>query len=110
MSNQLDKMFLEIQKQKSKLPAGRAIENCTACAGEGDIEISEGEWECCLNCSGLGYTYVTPTPKPPQDMKYEVQYIDWSDAEGNAGTSFAIILNASSRVEAEEEWSSYEHN
>ena len=31
----------------------------------------------------------------------EVSYIDWQDDEGNCGTSYAIILEAESKEEAE---------
>lgn len=33
----------------------------------------------------------------------EVSYIDWEDSQGNCGTSYAIILEADSREEAERE-------
>jgi hypothetical protein len=37
--------------------------------------------------------------------KRKVSYIDWQDDEGNCGTSYAIILEAESKEEAEVELS-----
>ena len=37
--------------------------------------------------------------------KYKVEYLDWEDSEGNCGTSYAIILEAESKEEAEVELS-----
>ena len=33
--------------------------------------------------------------------KYKVEYLDWEDSQGNCGTSYAIILEAESKEEAE---------
>jgi hypothetical protein len=40
----------------------------------------------------------------------KVSYIDWQDDEGNCGTSYAIILEAESKEEAEVELSSLTNN
>jgi len=40
----------------------------------------------------------------------KVSYIDWEDGEGNCGTSYAIILEAESKEEAEVELSTFVTN
>jgi hypothetical protein len=40
----------------------------------------------------------------------KVSYIDWQDDEGNCGTSYAIILEAESKEEAEVELSTFATN
>ena len=42
--------------------------------------------------------------------KYKVEYLDWEDSEGNCGTSYAIILEAESKEEAEVELSTFVTN
>jgi hypothetical protein len=37
-------------------------------------------------------------------MENKITYIDWEDAEGNMGTSFAIILKAESKEDAVREY------
>jgi hypothetical protein len=41
----------------------------------------------------------------PISETLKVSYIDWQDDEGNCGTSYAIILEAKSKEEAEVELS-----
>lgn len=47
--------FKEVELNKVE---GTPIEDCAACAGEGDMLVGENEWETCLNCGGLGYTEI----------------------------------------------------
>ena len=54
-SGYLFRMFNEIEANKVE---GTPIEDCVACAGEGDMLIGENEWETCLNCGGLGYAKI----------------------------------------------------
>ena len=54
-SGSLFRMFSEIEANQVE---GTPIEDCVACAGEGDMLIGEDEWETCLNCGGLGYTEI----------------------------------------------------
>jgi hypothetical protein len=35
--------------------------------------------------------------------KYKVEYLEWEDSQGNCSTSYAIILEADSKEEAERE-------
>jgi hypothetical protein len=46
----------------------------------------------------------------PLSETYKVSYIDWQDDEGNCGTSYAIILEAESKEEAEVELSTFATN
>jgi len=46
----------------------------------------------------------------PLSETYKVSYIDWQDDEGNCGTSYAIILEAESKEEAEVELSALTNN
>ena len=47
--------------------------------------------------------------KPLSEI-YKVSYLDWEDGEGNCGTSYAIILEAETKEEAEVELSSLINN
>ena len=55
LPDSLFRMFNEIEANKVE---GIPIEDCAACAGEGDMLMGENEWETCLNCGGLGYTEI----------------------------------------------------
>jgi len=46
----------------------------------------------------------------PLSETLKVSYIDWQDDEGNCGTSYAIILEAESKEEAEVELSALTNN